>query len=104
MSLSFREVHLFLEELPEPRYEKSSKTVATAVARKIEPFLTLPFLRGGVATVLKPAMSILGRDGKPCLGDRFLQGFWCASLHASQIRFDLREGLFNGGEIGGIGW
>ena len=51
----------------------------------------------------KPAMSVLGSDGKKCLNKNFLQRLIGPGSGPSQERFEFGERLLNRGELGGAG-
>ena len=51
----------------------------------------------------KPPLSILGCHGEQRLTDRFFQGLARPGPRAPKKGLDLGEGLFNRGQIGGVG-
>src|SRR5512135_1646255 len=65
--------------------------------------LTHPFLSGEITAVLKPTVGSLRRHGKQRLRDCIFKGLARSGLRASQPCLHLREGLFNGREIGEVG-
>jgi hypothetical protein len=52
--------------------------------------------------VAEPPTRILSCDSEQSLTDGFLKRFTCSGPHSSQGRFELGEGLFDGGEVGRI--
>ena len=53
--------------------------------------------------MLKPAVCVLRGQREQPVGNRFFKGRSRSGFAASQRRLELGEGLFKGGEIGGVG-